>query len=131
MTCLRNKSKPSPTDHFGARNHLAHSLSRVCSSNADLRDTSPTVFDSCHAPGMSVTSYLQRLRQYTKVDTYTFCIAATYIERLCQMDLAFCPTQLNVHRLLLTTLHVASKAADVATSSTAPCCTASMQLRSR
>jgi hypothetical protein len=91
---------------------LAMILEAVCSSNADLRIDHPTRFDGVEAPAMSVTDYLARLRRYTRCDINSFLVAITYINRLCNRSVAFCPTCHNIHRLLVSAIHIASKAMD-------------------
>jgi len=92
--------------------NLSIIFEKLCGSNHDLRSVTPTRFDGVDVPGMSVSSYLARLRRYTHCDFNSFLVAITYIKRLCGRDVAFCPTHHNIHRLLVTGLLVASKAMD-------------------
>lgn len=92
---------------------LALQLERLCSLNSDLRSTSPTIFDAISVPAMSIHCYLVRIRRYTKFDFNCFMVAVGFINQLCvTRGPAFCPTMHNIHRLLITSLLVASKAAD-------------------
>jgi len=86
-------------------------LDRICNTNRELRDDCPTPFDAVAIPAMPLVAYVARLRRYTKLDFVCFLVALTYMDQLCQQDGAFCPTLHNIHRLLVTSLLVASKAA--------------------
>ena len=88
-------------------------LQHLCDQNTDLRASSPTIFDSVARPSMSVHCYLVRIRRYTKFDTICFLVALAYLRRLCdQHGPSFCPTHHNIHRLLITSVLVSSKAND-------------------
>jgi len=92
---------------------IAHVIGRLCDCNRDLRATSPTSFDSVEAPCMSVHSYLQRIRRYTRFDDMCFLIALAYLGRIAQAGgPSLCLTHHNVHRLLVTALVLASKSSD-------------------
>jgi hypothetical protein len=91
---------------------LASAIERVCIQNADLRASTPTIFDAVSVPAMSVHCYLVRMRRYTKFDFSCFLVAITYIDRLCLQGAAYCPTMHNIHRLLVAALLLASKATD-------------------
>lgn len=89
---------------------LAMALERVCHANCDLRETSPTLFDATSVQAMSIYGYLMRLHRYTKFDIMCFNIAAWHLGELCRTHPAYCPTLLNIHRLLIAALLVSSKA---------------------
>ena len=99
-------------DHQVQLRALASALDRVCNVNCDMRASSPTVFDAVSIPGMTIHCYLVRLHRYTKFDFVCFHVAAWYLRRLCQAGPAYCPTLHNIHRLLVASLLVASKATD-------------------
>jgi len=91
---------------------IASNIERICVQNSDLRAVCPTIFDAVSVPAMSVQCYLVRMRRYTKFDFTVFLVAISYLDRLCQLGVSYCPTIHNIHRLLVTALLVASKATD-------------------
>mmetsp|Transcript_24800 Transcript_24800/g.52702 ORF Transcript_24800/g.52702 Transcript_24800/m.52702 type:complete len:324 (-) Transcript_24800:87-1058(-) len=85
-------------------------LEHVCLVNTAHTPPSPrTTFDASAMPAISVLNYLVRIKRYAKFDFSCFLIAATYMSRLCQADVALCPTLRNVHRILLISLSIAAK----------------------
>lgn len=89
---------------------IAASLERVVRHNHDLRQSQPTSFDAVAAPAISVHRYLARIRQYTKFHDECYIVALVYLDRLFRAHKApFLPTQHNVHRLVITSVLVASK----------------------
>ncbi|KAF9602398.1 hypothetical protein IFM89_027527 [Coptis chinensis] len=54
-------------------------------------------------------SFLERIYRYVRVDPPIYVVAYIYIDRLCQLHPEFQITSGNVHRLLITTIMVASK----------------------
>eukprot|EP00966_Prymnesium_polylepis_P263921 6097220-Prymnesium_polylepis.1 len=91
---------------------LAVVLEHISRTNADLRAVAPTSFDSVAVPPLTLKDYLKRLQYYTCLDFSCFCVALTYIDRLAHLDRRFCPTMHNIHRLLVVTLLVATKATE-------------------
>lgn len=67
------------------------------------------VFDCHETPDMSVQSYLERMFRYTRAGPSVYVVAYVYIDRFCQLHPEFRITARNVHRLLITTVMVASK----------------------
>ncbi|CAM8985779.1 unnamed protein product [Rhodiola kirilowii] len=67
------------------------------------------VFDCNETPDMSVQSYLERIFKYTRVGPPVYIVAYVYIDRFCQNFPGFRISAWNVHRLLVTTIMVASK----------------------
>lgn len=89
---------------------MAAALERVVAENLDLRRSQPTSFDAVSAPGISIHRYLSRIRQYTKFHDECFVVALVYMDRLFALHKApFLPTPHNVHRLIITSVLVASK----------------------
>lgn len=84
-------------------------LDTISHLNGSLRDDAPTAFDAVAIPTMKLSDYVKRLQRYTSFNFTCFLVALTYIDRLCVQSRSFCPTRHNVHRLLVTTLLVASK----------------------
>ncbi|KAL6981723.1 Cyclin-U2-1 [Sarracenia purpurea var. burkii] len=67
------------------------------------------VFDCDETPDMTIQSYLERIFRYTRASPPVFVVAYVYIDRLCQNHPEFRIGSRNVHRLLITTVMVASK----------------------
>lgn len=67
-------------------------------------------FFDCHEmPDMTVQSYLERIFRYTRAGPSVYVVAYVYIDRFCQNYPEFRISARNVHRLLITTIMVASK----------------------
>lgn len=67
------------------------------------------VFDCREIPDMTIQSYLERIFRYTKAGPSVYVVAYVYIDRFCQNNQGFRISLTNVHRLLITTIMVASK----------------------
>ncbi|KAI3719201.1 hypothetical protein L6452_20096 [Arctium lappa] len=67
------------------------------------------VFDCNETPDMTIQSYLERIFRYTRAGPSVYVVAYVYIDRFCQSLPEFRITGRNVHRLLITTIMVASK----------------------
>ncbi|KAL6569343.1 Cyclin-U2-1 [Orobanche minor] len=67
------------------------------------------VFDCNETPDMSIQSYLERIFRYTRAGPSVYVVAYAYIDRFCQFYPEFRIGTRNVHRLLITTILVASK----------------------
>eukprot|EP00253_Pinus_taeda_P000952 PITA_00952 len=68
------------------------------------------VFDSVHeVPDMSIERYLERILKYVNCSSSVLVVAYAYIDRLIQFHPQFRITSVNVHRLLITAVMVASK----------------------
>ncbi|XP_073023200.1 cyclin-U2-1 [Primulina eburnea] len=67
------------------------------------------VFDCGEVPDMSIQAYLERIYRYTRAGSSVYVVAYIYIDRLCQLYPEFRIGSRNVHRLLVTTIMVASK----------------------
>ena len=111
---VRLQQAPIPAPFCGTAPRAAHLFyAGAACAHRDLRATSPTSFDSVEAPCMSVHSYLQRIRRYTRFDDMCFLIALAYLGRIAQAGgPSLCLTHHNVHRLLVTALVLASKSSD-------------------
>lgn len=106
----------SPRHDFFAGNSqdaialIAATLENVVRQNQDLRQSQPTSFDAVSAPAITVHRYLSRIRQYTKFQDECYVVALVYLDRLFQNHKApFLPTAHNVHRLVITSVLLASK----------------------
>ncbi|GAA0151263.1 hypothetical protein Leryth_027542 [Lithospermum erythrorhizon] len=71
--------------------------------------SSKVIFDCNEAPDLTIQSYLERIFRYTKAGPSVFVVAYVYIDRFCQLFPDFRISPRNVHRLLITTILVASK----------------------
>ncbi|WOL16021.1 cyclin-U1-1 [Canna indica] len=69
-------------------------------------------FKGTRAPGISVGKYLERLRQYTGCSAACFVVGFVYIDRAAHRHPGSLVLSLNVHRLVLTSLLIASKILD-------------------
>ncbi|KAL2234040.1 cyclin-U2-1 [Sesamum indicum] len=67
------------------------------------------VFDCNETPDMTIQSYLERIFRYTRAGPSVYVVAYVYIDRFCQFYPEFRIGARNVHRLLITTIMVASK----------------------
>ncbi|KAL0379706.1 UNVERIFIED_CONTAM: Cyclin-U2-1 [Sesamum angustifolium] len=67
------------------------------------------VFDCNETPDMTIQSYLERIFRYTRAGPSVYVVAYAYIDRFCQFYPEFRIGARNVHRLLITTIMVASK----------------------
>eukprot|EP01018_Ginkgo_biloba_P011067 Gb_27690 [translate_table: standard] len=67
------------------------------------------VFDCVGVPDTSIERYLERIFKYVNCSPYVFVVANVYIDRLIQFHPQFRITCMNVHRLLITAVMVASK----------------------
>uniref|UniRef100_A0A5B7BMY2 Cyclin n=1 Tax=Davidia involucrata TaxID=16924 RepID=A0A5B7BMY2_DAVIN len=73
------------------------------------KDVRTRVFDCNETPDMTIQSYLERIFRYTRAGPSVYVVAYVYIDRFCQNHPEFRINARNVHRLLMTTIMVASK----------------------
>ncbi|KAH9323064.1 hypothetical protein KI387_017703 [Taxus chinensis] len=66
-------------------------------------------FNGVEVPDMSIEHYLERIFRYIHCSPSVFVVAYAYIDRLIQFHPQFRITSQNVHRLLITSVMVASK----------------------
>ncbi|XP_059452308.1 cyclin-U1-1 [Corylus avellana] len=69
-------------------------------------------FDGVRAPSISIPKYLERLYKYTSCSPSCFVVGYVYIDRLLHRHPDSLVISLNVHRLLVTSVMVASKMLD-------------------
>eukprot|EP01018_Ginkgo_biloba_P024855 Gb_27223 [translate_table: standard] len=69
-------------------------------------------FSATQVPAMSIHRYLQRMFKYAHCSPSVFVVSYAYIDRLIEMNPGFLITSLNVHRLLITSVMVATKFLD-------------------
>lgn len=84
---------------------------RIAKNNtwALSKDSRTGVFDCHETPDMTIQSYLERIFRYTRAGPSVYVVAYVYIDRFCQNYPGFRINARNVHRLLITTIMVASK----------------------
>lgn len=70
------------------------------------------VFSASQIPAMSIQRYLERIFKYAHCSLSVFVVAYAYIDRLMLNHPGFRLTSLNVHRLLITSVMVATKFLD-------------------
>ncbi|KAA8515907.1 hypothetical protein F0562_019086 [Nyssa sinensis] len=73
------------------------------------KDVRTRVFDCHETPDMTIQSYLERIFRYTRAGPSVYVVAYVYIDRFCQNHPEFRISARNVHRLLITTIMLASK----------------------
>lgn len=78
-------------------------------SSALSKAISTNIFDCREIPDMTIESYLERIFKYTRAGPSVYVVAYVYIDRFCQNNPGFRINTRNVHRLLITTIMVASK----------------------
>ncbi|MED6107384.1 Cyclin-U2-1 [Stylosanthes scabra] len=76
-------------------------------SSCKLKNTN--IFDCREIPDMTIQSYLERIFRYTRAGPSVYVVAYVYIDRFCQNNPGFRINARNVHRLLITTIMMASK----------------------
>lgn len=84
-------------------------ISKKLSTWSNVAVSAAKVFDCHEAPDMSIQSYLERIFRYTRAGPSVYVVAYVYIDRFSQFYPQFRITARNVHRLLITTIMVASK----------------------
>ncbi|GLD93670.1 hypothetical protein PINS_up002275 [Pythium insidiosum] len=67
-----------------------------------------TKFEAFRAPGISIRDYLLRIHKYASCSPECFVLALVYIDRLHQLQ-NFVLTELNVHRVVITSVVLAAK----------------------
>ncbi|KAL9457579.1 hypothetical protein AB3S75_006594 [Citrus x aurantiifolia] len=102
-----------------ARNdRLADSLSRqLTKGNGGFSGSTPigtslNTFHGVRAPNISIAKYLERIYKYTNCSPSCFVVGYVYIDRLLHRHPDSLVVSLNVHRLLVTSVMVASKTMD-------------------
>ncbi|GAB9476326.1 hypothetical protein Gpo141_00013393 [Globisporangium polare] len=68
----------------------------------------PSKFEAFRAPGISIRDYLMRIHKYASCSPECFVLALVYIDRLQRMQ-GFVLTELNVHRVVITSVVLAAK----------------------
>lgn len=90
---------------------LSQQLDELSLSSA-LLGKSFNAFYGVRAPNISIPKYLERLYKYTDCSPSCFVVGYVYIDRLVHRHPDSLVISLNVHRLLVTSVMVASKMLD-------------------
>ncbi|KAJ6989564.1 cyclin-U1-1 [Populus alba x Populus x berolinensis] len=128
---LSGQSEPSPSESITPRvlTILSHVIEKLVARNDKLVDDmdkkldgvssglarvgkSLNVFHGVRAPNISIVKYLERLYKYTSCSPSCFVVGYVYIDRLTHKHPDSLVISLNVHRLLVTSVMVASKMLD-------------------
>ncbi|KAI9915882.1 hypothetical protein PsorP6_007770 [Peronosclerospora sorghi] len=111
MTLVRDDTATSNDERGRA---IVQTLAVVVESMVHASDRMPvgyyhkTKFEAFRAPGISVLDYLTRIHKYASCSPECFVLALVYIDRLHQMQ-GFVLTELNVHRVVITSVVLAAK----------------------
>ncbi|CEL61530.1 Nuc-1 negative regulatory protein preg OS=Neurospora crassa (strain ATCC 24698 / 74-OR23-1A / CBS 708,71 / DSM 1257 / FGSC 987) GN=preg PE=1 SV=1 [Rhizoctonia solani AG-1 IB] len=93
-------------------NLIADMLDRLTSHNDQipLRPEALTRFHSRTPPGISIEDYLKRIVKYTNVERSCLLITLHYIDQICTLLPHFTISSLTVHRFVISSIAVSSKA---------------------
>ncbi|KAJ1305835.1 hypothetical protein OPQ81_010560 [Rhizoctonia solani] len=93
-------------------NLIADMLDRLTSHNDQipLRPEALTRFHSRTPPGISIQDYLKRIVKYTNVERSCLLITLHYIDQICTLLPHFTISSLTVHRFVISSITVSSKA---------------------
>ncbi|CAM8909194.1 hypothetical protein QQ045_011053 [Rhodiola kirilowii] len=102
---------------------ISHVVERLVARNDRLVDDgweqqqepgkkSLRVFNGVRAPAISIPKYLERIYKYTNCSPSCFVVGYAYVDRLLHRHPHSLVLSLNVHRLLVTSVMVASKILD-------------------
>lgn len=96
---------------------LAATFERLVSSNERcLEDVSKhnklTIFHGIRPPNITISKYLERIHKYTDCSPSCFVVGFIYIDHLVHKQPDLPLISLNVHRLLITSIMVATKLLD-------------------
>uniref|UniRef100_A0A0A0LQH0 Cyclin n=2 Tax=Cucumis sativus TaxID=3659 RepID=A0A0A0LQH0_CUCSA len=95
-------------------NELSQQLEELgcCSSSSNHLGNSFNAFHGVRAPTISILKYLERIYKYTNCSPSCLVVGFVYIDRLIHRHPDSLVISLNVHRLLVTSVMVASKMLD-------------------
>ncbi|KAG9454211.1 hypothetical protein H6P81_007115 [Aristolochia fimbriata] len=85
---------------------------RLLESDSVVTGKGLNVFQGARAPSISVSKYLERIYRYTNCSPSCFVVGFVYIDQLLHRHPDSLLFSLNVHRLLVTSIMVASKVLD-------------------
>ncbi|XP_031479783.1 cyclin-U1-1 [Nymphaea colorata] len=85
---------------------------QVCLDLATAETSRLSVFHGVKAPSISISKYLERIYRYTNCSPSCFVVGYIFIDRLVHRNPSSPVVSLNVHRLLVTSIMVATKVLD-------------------
>ncbi|KAH7434866.1 hypothetical protein KP509_06G038700 [Ceratopteris richardii] len=96
---------------------LSSKIERLVTRNEECIELLPTtgtngLYEGTHAPDISISKYLQRIHRYTQCSLSCFVTGFVFIDQLIHRQPDFPLVRINVHRLLLTSIMVATKFLD-------------------
>lgn len=97
---------------FAMERLVARNEGLVVGESTGLMGKSLNVFHGVRAPSISIPKYLERIYKYTNCSPSCFVVGYVYIDRLVHKHPDSLVISLNVHRLLVTSVMVASKMLD-------------------
>lgn len=91
--------------------HFVTALANVLTHLASLagRPQRPTRFHAIRAPQLSIHDYLMRIATYFQCSHECFVLSLIYIDRIVKLHPQFTICNLNIHRLLVTSVMLAAK----------------------
>merc|ERR1719424_963410 len=109
-SCIPKPEKivPMPTSEAFIQS-LGRVFETLCSKSLAK---SQTCFDGVKPPPISLPDYIERIHMYVPCSTECYVLALVYIDRILQRHPEFQVTPLNVHRLFITAIVVATKFQD-------------------
>ncbi|KAM6549080.1 hypothetical protein CsatB_020756 [Cannabis sativa] len=116
--CTGFQSRPEPNEITPrVLTILSSVLERLVARNdrlvmEGLNGKSLKAFHGVRAPSISIAKYLERLYKYSSCSPSCFVVGYVYIDRLLHKYPDSLVVSINVHRLLVTTIMVASKMLD-------------------
>ncbi|CAL5401257.1 unnamed protein product [Camellia sinensis] len=84
-------------------------IARNCKWVLSRNTCRTAIFDCNETPDLTIQSYLERIFRYTRAGPSVYVVAYVYIDRFCEAHPEFRINACNVHRLLITTIMLASK----------------------
>ncbi|KAI8076668.1 cyclin-domain-containing protein [Gilbertella persicaria] len=81
----------------------------MLSTNNQIPNTCITYFHSRAIPNITVYSYLVRIHKFAPFTNEALLSVLIYFDRISKLDQGFTINSLNIHRLLITSILVASK----------------------
>eukprot|EP00249_Psilotum_nudum_P004495 c18011_g2_i1 orf=248-934(-) len=82
---------------------------QIFSPSKNLKNQRFTVFHGRRPPSISIGKYLERIFKYANCSPSCFVVACIYLERLQHQQAGLPITALTVHRLLITSIMIATK----------------------
>lgn len=111
--CVLDESYGDPGQEVdSAGSDFVEALASVLTHLASLAPGRPnrvTHFHSVRAPQLSIHEYLMRIAKYFQCSNECFVLCLVYIDRIVKLHPEFTICNLNIHRLLVTSVMLAAK----------------------